>query len=424
MKRLLAGLLCLLTVSGCTGGTPVPPAGEPDAGELRLMTVSTFGGTDASTDTYQDLIQQFQRKYPDLRVQDESAAADESWKAKVTADFAAGNEPHVLFFFTGSDARGIIAHQKVVPVDTVRGRYPEYGQFLKPYATEYMTEFDGKQYALPVRGFWEGLYCNTDLFQEHGVELPKTWNQFLAAIDAFSSEGVTPIAASLSDVPHYLIENLILSAGGISDHRFVPDPAGGAEQYPESWVRGLEAFRLLKERGAFAEDAPVISFSASEQIFREKEAAMMVNGSWMAGGITDQESTTVLPIPPMPGSGMRPGEIIHGYSMGFYITAKAWEDPDLREPAVRFVEEMTSMEAISRFAEVAGGPAADVQPSMVQTPLALAGQALVENAPAADMPIDSRMSKAAWELLYSSVPGIAEGREDPSDILGQAAALN
>lgn len=32
-------------------------------------------------------------------------------------------------------------------------------------------------YAIPVRPYWEGLFVNVDLFEQHGVELPTTWEK-------------------------------------------------------------------------------------------------------------------------------------------------------------------------------------------------------------------------------------------------------
>lgn len=42
-------------------------------------------------------------------------------------------------------------------------------------------------------------------------------------------------------------------------------------------------------------------------------------------------------------------EAIGGISMGYFITRKAWEDPDKREAAVKFVSYLTSDEVMSTF---------------------------------------------------------------------------
>ena len=68
----------------------------------------------------------------------------------------------------------------------------------------FMQEFDGKHYAVPVRGFYEGLFCNTDLFENTTWNFLQTGKKFETAIKKFKEAGIVPIAASFSDVPPLL----------------------------------------------------------------------------------------------------------------------------------------------------------------------------------------------------------------------------
>ena len=65
---------------------------------VTIKTVSTFAGTDAAADTYQQLLDQWAAETGNT-VEDASATSDEAWKAGVINDFAAGNEPDILFYF-------------------------------------------------------------------------------------------------------------------------------------------------------------------------------------------------------------------------------------------------------------------------------------------------------------------------------------
>lgn len=422
MLRFLAGLCASLLLAGCARTRPEAP-GKSAPGAVELRTASVFGGSDPSAMDYQELIAKFMEKYPGVKVLDESSLSDESWKGKVLGDFASGNEPDVLFYFTGTDARAIIAKNKVVSLEEIRKEYPDYGGNLKPSAMEYMVEPNGKSYALPVRGIWEGLYCNRDLFEQHGITLPTDWTTFQAAVQGFSGSGIIPVAVSLSDVPHYWIENLILSAGGAREHAFEPVPGGGAQQYPDSWSEALIVLRSLYEKGAFAPDAAAITNAAAWQSFTRKEAAMILEGSWFLEGVEDQENTTVLPFPAM-GESKGAGEAVSGYSMGFYITRRGWDNPEKRQAAIDFVREMTSDESVAVFARVAGSPAARVDLPRGLTPLAAAGFKLSESIERPVMPVDSRLTKRAWDKLYSSIPGIVSGSLGIDGVLSQVADLN
>ena len=142
--------------------------------------------------------------------------------------------------------------------------------------------------------------------------------------------------------------------------------------------------------GAFPVDVNAIKNDIITNMFYDKQAAMILDGSWIVGGIKDPQTTTVLPVPPTPNGKKDPTDIIGGFSAGFYISRKAWDDPAKRDAAVKSVQHMTSNEAISMFAKVAGAPAADVPRSREDLPLLwkqvskLGGQAKH-----IDMPIDS-----------------------------------
>lgn len=386
-----------------------------------LKTVSMFGGTDPSAEHYNNLIASFEEKNPDVKVEDYSAVSDETWKIGVLADFEVGNEPDVILYFTGIDAEPIIETDKVVTIEEIKEMYPDYAEDVTDMAMSYMVEPNGNSYAVPFRGFWEGLFVNEDLFNEYDLELPTTWENFETAINTFSETDIIPVAVSFSDVPHYWIEHLVLTMGGVEDHKMV---LSADEEVPQSWIDAFQLFYDLNEMGAFAPDATATNNEAVGQLFKNKQAAMMIDGSWFAGGIEDKDMTTVLPFPAHTDGKKDPTSIIGGFSSGFYITRKAWDDPEKREAAVNFVKEMTSREAIAGFAKTGGAPAAIIDTPDDLSNLDASGLKLATNAKNADMAIDSRLPKEAWNYIVSNVSNIVDGSMSAEDVLMRAAELS
>jgi raffinose/stachyose/melibiose transport system substrate-binding protein len=421
MKKLLSIVLCLTMVTaaivGCSA-SPVP-ASTAAPQKVTIRTVGMFGGTDPSAAAYQQLIKDFQAKYPYITVNDESATADETWKARVTTDFSSDNDPDVVFYFTGADAKKLIDNKKVVDLDTIKAVYPDYAKDITDASMSFMKEADGKTYAVPVRGFWEGLFCNKDLFDQYNLELPTNWENLLKAVTTFKANGIIPIAASFSDVPHYWIEHLILSEGGIADHQINPK-----DTYPASWETALGYFKTLYDMGAFPKDVNATANDITGNLFKDKRAAMQLDGSWFLGGVKDQVNTTVVPFPTTTTGKKDPSDIIAGFSTGFYISTKAWGDTAKQDAAARFVMFMTGKDAIGLLTKYSGAPAADVTPAADLTNLQKAGLAITGKAKGADMPIDSRMSKEAWTYLISMIGQIATGKATPKDVLTQAVSLN
>ena len=66
------------------------------------------------TETYAKYQQAYLDANPHVKINDESATADETWKASIVTDFSAGNEPDVMFFFTDVTVAPIVDQNKVV----------------------------------------------------------------------------------------------------------------------------------------------------------------------------------------------------------------------------------------------------------------------------------------------------------------------
>ena len=70
------------------------------------------------------------------------------------------------------------------------------GSYLDNYSegARKAAQFQGKDYGVPTGiSFVTGVYYNKDLFQKNGVQVPTTWDEFIAACEAFKAKGITPI---------------------------------------------------------------------------------------------------------------------------------------------------------------------------------------------------------------------------------------
>ncbi|MEG0848055.1 ABC transporter substrate-binding protein [Niameybacter sp.] len=397
------------------------PAEEKSADPVTLRVVSMFGGTDPMAAVLDKVVDQFQKDNANVTLEVEAATADETWKSNVLTDFAAGNEPDVLHFFTDVNSKTIVEQGKVVPLSEIQAVYPDYGSNINPAALASATCADGVQYAIPTHGYYEGIYVNTDLFEANGIDLPTDWTKLENAITEFAKTDITPIAVALGHIPHYWIEHLILAEGGVKDHSNRDITA-----VKDTWVNALSYFKKFNDMGAFPVDTATTQNELVEAQFINKQAAMFVDGSWCVAKFGDSDTVTLLPMPGT-GNGKCDGkELISGFSSGFYITKKAWDDPAKREEAVKFIQAMTTTESIAEMVTLAGGgaPAANVGELTGLSPLGAAGAAMAGNATAVDGAIDGWLAKPAWEYLLSKVSGIAAGTEDPSAVVDQIITLN
>ncbi len=383
-----------------------------------LITVSMFGGTDASANNYQAINEQFMTDYPYITLEDDSQSSDQDWKTKIAADFAVGNEPDVIQYFTDANASDVLAAGKFVAIDEIKAEYPEYAGDTLDSALKAAANPDGIQRAVPTTGYWEGLFCNKNLFDRYGLELPTDWDKMVNAIEVFKANGIVPVAVSLNNVPHYWVEFLMISAAGPDAYAAVPAEA------PEDWCKGLDMFKILRDMGAFPEDTDTIDNDLAGELFINKQAAMQLEGSWYAVGIPDQDNTVVVAFPAIPGSKAPAGAMVGGISSGFYITKKAWEDPDKRDAAVKFVMAHTNKEAVTAYWGGNGQAACAVEPIDNMTPLGISGFEYSSAAVSILAPTDSRISQEAYNTLIAGIVGVSTGDKTPEDLLNEILTIN
>lgn len=383
VAMLLTGVMvCSMTACGEKNDTPAPTDNKNNTEvkedvnkdtdnnkeEISLSVSTTFAGTDSNAKNYKDGVAAFE-KDTGIKIKDSSQTSDETFKARIEADFQTGSEPDVLFYFTGADANSFIEEGKVVPLEEIRAEYPEYAANMDD-AKLVPSLVDGKLYTVSTNGYWEAMYVNKGVLADCGVEIPGpdySWEQFMNDCAKIKEKGYTPVAAALGEIPHYWWEfSIFNNAPALDKHAVVPTTMDEAAH----WVAGMEDVKAMYEAGCFPENTLTAKDDETFQLFMNNKAAFLVDGSWKTGGITaacqsdendpstlDTEKLANFTVTYVPAKGARKAsDLIGGYSMGYYITRKAWDDEAKRDAAVRFVEAMTTDDMIFKFALIGSNP--------------------------------------------------------------------
>ncbi|HBF32791.1 ABC transporter substrate-binding protein [Rhizobium sp.] len=87
---------------------------------------------------------------------------------------------------------------------------------IKPASLLDSCTIDGKIYCAPVNiHSWQWLWLSNDAFKKAGVELPKNWNEFVAAGPALKKAGIQPLAVGGQPWQATgLVDTLMISLGG------------------------------------------------------------------------------------------------------------------------------------------------------------------------------------------------------------------
>lgn len=414
----LLSTVVALALPSCASSGPRDEGGHQAASpRLRLRFISSWGGVDSKAEALQEVLNGFEAENPDIEVINESLFG-EDFLPKIKTDFASGNNPDVFGLWPGSDIRALIKAGKVADLSDLLNSEPEWKNDFNSVMWDY-TMFDGKLYGLPLESIFECLFINSDLFEKYGVRVPESYEELKEAVVVFRENGLIPIAYNSAAEGTYIYQNIAAMLGGKQaiEQPFLYGNGGG------HFVRAMEYMKELYRLGAFPHNFFTITNSERNNLFRDKKAAMIVQGSWFIGNLKETENTVdIVPFPAFEGGAAPAGTIIHGLGCGnFHMSATAWESHK-REGAVKLLKELTSKETASYLVEQTG------MVSVVETSdeikygkLAEKGRALFSNALVLIGPPDSFVDRSVWEkTVVGNFPYILEDKREPQEVWNEA----
>lgn len=269
-KRFLPAAVMLtaatLVVSGCASTDDGDAAGDTE------LTIVTFTGGDAGV-KYENLIAAFEEANPGVEVELEILAGDDTYNTILTSRMASNTAPDI-FEVLNNDPRQYIEAELLTDlsdepwvedqIDTVRNL---------------ADQWDGTTYTFVPEVNSGGVFYNTELFDEVGVEVPETWDEFLDVVREFRSAGITPLSVGGKD-------GWTLQAQWTQMMRAASDADEGARLtsgellYSESTNADIfRAFAELVEIGGFDPNATGVDWPSSANDFALGRTAMMIQGT-------------------------------------------------------------------------------------------------------------------------------------------------
>ena len=163
----------------------------------------------------------------------------------------------------------------------------------------------------------------------------------------------------------------------------------------------------------------------------DNKPAFAIDGSWKVGWFTGSEDAAGnveniddYTVTYVPGSGSRKAtDIVGGISMGYYITEKAWSDPEKRDAAVQFVEYMPTDDMVNKFA--GGAPTARKSglPEAAETDsLHAAAVTMFNGKTGMASAVQDALNQTARGVLFASVKDVVTGTLAPEEAIETALA--
>jgi len=296
--RLFASIACAsFALAGCSAGSLGSSGGDGD-GILLTLLVSSSGTTPRAAES---VAEAFMAEHPDITVEVETRPSGGEGDNLIKTRLATGDMADVFVYNSGSLFQAIAPEQNLVPI-TAEPWVGDLEETFKKVVTA-GREVYGAPFGVQMTG---AMLYNKRVYANLGLEIPRTWEAFMANNAAVKAAGLDPVIQTYGDT--YTSQLFVLG----DFHNVASAEPDFAERYTAGQAKfatspaarkGWEHLQQLHEAGYYNEDFPSAKMEEGMRKLGAGEGAhypMLSNGlSTLA--VASPEGAQDIGIFPIPG---------------------------------------------------------------------------------------------------------------------------
>ena len=374
---------------------------------LAQVTLTFWSWRVEDTLAYQQLIAQFEAENPGIKVEYQAFEASTYATVQTTA-LAAGEGPDIIHVRAYGAFEAIAAPGYLLTLDD---KVPALADFPPLALNGNRLRRDGHIYAVPFASQTIALFYNADIFEELGLELPETWDEFLATAQQIQAAGYIPLANGTATAWY---DEVLMGAFAPNFYGagFFDEVVAGETTFEDPrFVGALE--KLLELRPYLAPQHQGVDYPTAQNLFVNEFAAMFAGGSFEIANFRrlNPELNFGVMAPPVPTAGQPP--LVSWWLDGGYAVNADTRHPD---EAVKFANFLASRE----FGQVFTDLLANISPIpgvVASDPLLAKVAELNQNSTPYIMLVGFRYQEPSGSVLMQErLPGMFAGTITPAQV--------
>jgi raffinose/stachyose/melibiose transport system substrate-binding protein len=290
--------------------------------------------------TFDRIVADFNAAHPDIRViHNPVPEADTAIRVRLVRE----DVPDVMTL-NGNFTFGELASAGVFHDFSGDPVVEEVSPAIQQILNDLGTYEDGEINGLPFANNADAVIYNKDLFAEHGVSPPTTWDEMLDAIQTFEDAGVLPIYGTLQDAWTSLPAWNALASNLPPDDFFTllrDDQAS----FQDDYVEVADRMQALFEH---AQDTKFErNYDAGNQAFAQGESAMYLQGIWAIPVIRGFEPDFEIGTFAYPTDDPESTELVSGVD----VAVTMGREPAHPEEVMEFISYLMSPEVMKGYTE-------------------------------------------------------------------------
>ncbi|PLR85291.1 ABC transporter substrate-binding protein [Bacillus sp. V33-4] len=331
---MIAGMMALALGAGLLAGCS--SSSESADGKVTL---EMFSNKPENIETYKGLIKDFEKQNPDIKVKLEAPPEAETvLKTRLTK-----NDMPDIMAIAGNATYGELGRAGVLhdftDSELVKNVQPSYVEMIGRLVG---SETDGI-FGLPYASNANAVIYNKQKFAELGLQVPATWDEFIAVLDQAKAAGQIPIYFTLKDAWTGMISWNSLGANTAGDD-FAEEKTAGKTTFVKSY--GEAADKMLSLISYGHKDNMGVAYKDGNNAFASGKSVMYIQGNWAIPEILKANPDIQLGVFPMPVTNdPAQNKLVSGVDVLLGVN----EDTEHKDEALKFVEFMREKETAKRY---------------------------------------------------------------------------
>ena len=256
---------------------------EPTADPVTLKIYAQYADEDTKI-PYDYAVEALKEAYPHVTLELDIQAQDDGQKLQTYA--ATGNLPDI--FQVGLQQIETFKKSGNIMILNDIAKSTGFEDKVHEGAKSILYNEDGNIYAFPYAGnelvVW---YYNKALFEQHNLEVPKTYDDLLNVIEVFKANDIIPMSLFAKEkwITAALYDAFATryNKGGIDAL-----DKGEAKASDEDYAAATNKLHELVKAGLLPDGATNLNYDQAAALFYEGKAAMFLNGQWEIEGSTEK----------------------------------------------------------------------------------------------------------------------------------------
>ncbi|MGO4535750.1 ABC transporter substrate-binding protein [Leifsonia sp. 2MCAF36] len=408
-----AGALALASLVGCAA------SGGSDGKTTITLSMQNPDVKTADPATWA-IVQAFEKKNPSISVQvSGEAVAEHLQKLSIAAQ--SDTLPDIFWVYKAT-AEEMLKGGKLMDLAPTLDKLGITKRLPESTVSNFSS---GKTiYGVPYQGLLTGLWVNTKILSDNGLQAPTTFDDLVNIAKALKAKGIVTISNGANQSA-FSVWSFLLDLDRFGYQDKIDDILSGKASYDNAdFLKLYEHIAELRDAGAFATNVSTQTYQQAVDQFTSGKAAMLDSGVWASSAI---QKASIAPdtkfwIGPQFSDGVGKQDIAMNVASAPLVVSKKVSSDSAKSAAVeKFITFYYSDEAQQLLVDNGQPPVTDYQPKLDPTTQSALKSALdaatAEGVTSPRSQPDLLVSTAVSNAMYDSIYGVIQNQLTPKKAL-------